>query len=72
MNLQDVNKWLIADDPKFNTNDDKIVQLCFMTSIIHHFSKKLKNQKEKYLTNTAYVEIQTSLSSLGKQPDVTS
>ncbi len=26
MNAQDVDKWLIADDPEFNMNDDKVVR----------------------------------------------
>ncbi len=30
-----INKWLIADNPKCNMNDDKIVQ-----SVLHNFNNK--------------------------------
>ncbi len=36
VNAQDVDEWLIADDPEFNTNDDKIVQ-----SVFHDFNSIL-------------------------------
>ncbi len=36
VNVQDVDKWLITDDPEFNRIMTELFNLCFMASSIHH------------------------------------
>ncbi len=61
MNAQEINKWLITDDPEFYMNDNDIVQ-----SVLHDFSNTpslegIKEPEEKIFYNTAYSALQISL-----------
>ncbi len=60
MNAQDVNEWLIADDPEFNVNNGRIIQ-----SVLHGFNntpslEEIEKPEKRFSYDTAYLVLQTS------------
>ncbi len=72
MNVVDIDKWLIVNDPEFNMNDNKIVQPVPYDCNNTPFLEKIEEPEEKTSFSTTYLALQRSLSFSEKQPDVTS
>ncbi len=69
MNVQDVEEWLIADDPEFNINDNEFVQSALHDFNNTSFLEEIEEPEEKFSFNTAYSALQISLSFLEKQQE---